>query len=437
MSQYRRNPPTGINVLIVGAGFAGLTAAIECHRKGHDVLVLESFPQLKILGDIISFGPNSGRIFQKWEGVEEQLDPLCHNTDRINFVTWDGDYLIAQHWDAEESYGKKFNGHRGEIHEIVFKHALARGIDIRLGQKVIDYFEDENEAGVLARNVATGVEERFTADVVFPADGVRSEGRKIVLGYEDKPISSGYAIYRSWFDSTNLKSPLTDHLWKNGDTHWGWIGPDVHFLAASLKNGKDFSWVCTHKDDTDIEESWSAPGKIEDCLKVVEGWDPVVQEIIKATPTDYLVDWKLIYRDPLPTWISPKRRIALIGDAAHPFLPTSIQGASQSMEDGATLAVCLEKCGGPANVREALRAYERIRYDRVLKAQKTGETTRDKWHKADMEYVKRNPAVVKLQRESWLLNFDSEKHAYEVYDDVATKLRQEDSKTGEGLGARL
>lgn len=231
----------------MGAGFAGLTAAIECHRKGHDVVVLESFPQLKILGDIISFGPNSGRIFQKWEGVEEQLDPLCHNTDHLNFVTWDGHYLIAQRWDEEANYGKKFNGHRGEIHEIVFNHAKARGIDIRLGQKVIDYFEDEKEAGVLARNVTTGAEERFTADVVFAADGVRSEGRKIVLGYEDKPISSGYAIFRSWFDSTKLTSPLTDHLWKNGDTHWGWIGPDVHFLAASLKGGKDFSWVCTHK----------------------------------------------------------------------------------------------------------------------------------------------------------------------------------------------
>ncbi|EEA24975.1 hypothetical protein TMatcc_008079 [Talaromyces marneffei ATCC 18224] len=425
MSQFHRHAPTGIKVLIVGAGFAGLTAAIECHRKGHDVVVLESFPQLKILGDIISFGPNSGRIFRKWEGVEEQLDPLCHNTDSLNFVTWNGDYLIAQNWDAEANYGKKFNGHRGEIHEIVFNHAKARGIDIRLGQRVIDYFEDEKEAGVLARNVATGEEERFTADVVFPADGVRSDGRKIVLGYEDKPRSSGYAIFRSWFDSTKLTSPLTDHLWKNGDTHWAWIGPDVHFLAASLKGGKDFSWVCTHKDDADIEESWSTPGKIEDCLKVVEGWDPVVQEIIKATPTDYLVDWKLIYRDPLPTWISPKRRIALIGDAAHPFLPTSIQGASQSMEDGVTLAVCLEKCGGAANVREALQAYEKIRYDRVLRAQKTGETTRDKWHKADIDHVKQHPEVVKLQREPWLLNFDSEEHAYGAYDEVVTKLREE------------
>ena len=34
-------PDTGINVIIVGTGLAGLTAALECTRKGHTVRVLE------------------------------------------------------------------------------------------------------------------------------------------------------------------------------------------------------------------------------------------------------------------------------------------------------------------------------------------------------------------------------------------------------------
>lgn len=34
-------PLTGIDVLIVGTGLAGLTASIECIRKGHNVRVLE------------------------------------------------------------------------------------------------------------------------------------------------------------------------------------------------------------------------------------------------------------------------------------------------------------------------------------------------------------------------------------------------------------
>jgi hypothetical protein len=41
-----------------------------------------------------------------------------------------------------------FNGHRGELHEIVFEYALSLGIPIKLGKKAVAYFEDENEAGV-------------------------------------------------------------------------------------------------------------------------------------------------------------------------------------------------------------------------------------------------------------------------------------------------
>ena len=42
--------PTHIDVLIVGAGLGGLYAAIECHRQGHAVTVVESKPRLEGLG---------------------------------------------------------------------------------------------------------------------------------------------------------------------------------------------------------------------------------------------------------------------------------------------------------------------------------------------------------------------------------------------------
>lgn len=172
------------------------------------------------------------------------------------------------------------------------------------------------------------------------------------------------------------KNPLTAHLVNNGDTHTGWLGPDIHFLAASIKDGKEFSWVCTHKvglvvlyslydpltsikDEADVEESWSAQGDHEDACRILEGWTPAVHAIVRMTPPERLVDWKLVYREPLPKWT--EGRITLIGDAAHPHLPTSIQGASQAMEDGATLAVCLQ-LSGKDKATEALQAYERIRY---------------------------------------------------------------------------
>lgn len=41
---------TGIDVLIVGTGLAGLVAALECTRKGHSVRVLERGADINTAG---------------------------------------------------------------------------------------------------------------------------------------------------------------------------------------------------------------------------------------------------------------------------------------------------------------------------------------------------------------------------------------------------
>lgn len=46
--------PTGIRVVIVGVGLAGLATAIECHRKGHSVIVVEKVSELKHDGKLLS-----------------------------------------------------------------------------------------------------------------------------------------------------------------------------------------------------------------------------------------------------------------------------------------------------------------------------------------------------------------------------------------------
>lgn len=49
-----REPPSGIDLLVVGAGIGGLSAAIECHRKGHNVRVIERRPDFSTFGLYIS-----------------------------------------------------------------------------------------------------------------------------------------------------------------------------------------------------------------------------------------------------------------------------------------------------------------------------------------------------------------------------------------------
>jgi 2-polyprenyl-6-methoxyphenol hydroxylase-like FAD-dependent oxidoreductase len=426
MLQLPHHPPTGITVIIVGAGFAGLALAIECVRKGHSPIILEkaaSIDEISRFGDIISFDPNGARHFSRWPGVLEAMQKVARQTTWLDLYSWKGEFLTRQSFEGEKSWGPRINGHRGELYGIIHAYAVERSVDIRLGQRVTDYFEDDEKAGVVVNG------EEMVADVIVAAEGVRSRGRKIVLGFDDKPKSSGYAVYRSWFSGDAIKeNPVLKHL-VDGDSHSGYIGPDLHFLVSSLKGGKEFNWVFTHVDDGDIEESWQFPGRIEDCLKYVEGWAPIVQEIVRSTPKDArLIDHKLVLRDPLPTFISPKARIALVGDAAHPFLPTSIQGASQSIEDGVVLATCLE-LAGKKNASLAMRAYENIRYERVHEAQATGVKTREKWHKANWDEITKTPENIHLTREAWLLSFDAEQDCYDRYDDVVSGL--------EGARARL
>lgn len=275
----------------------------------------------------------------------------------FNIHKWTGELVCNQQTPPPNEETPEFNGHRGELHEIVFNYAKDDpGIPINLGNKIVGYFEDDDKAGIELENG-----KKVTGDVVIGSDGVRSKARELVLGYSDKPKSSAYAVFRAWFPNTDmLADPETAPFCNNGDTFNGWIGPDVHFLFSTIKNGSDCCWVLTQKDEADIDESWSFPGRLEDVYKVFEGWYPLCKKIVSKTPESHLVDWKLVYRDPLPTWVSKTGRIALLGDSAHLFLPTSAQGATQSMEDGVTIAVCLKR-GGKDAVPDAVRTYMDIR----------------------------------------------------------------------------
>lgn len=97
------------------------------------------------------------------------------------------------------------------------RKVLIRHAAVHLGNKISTYFEDENESGiVLETGTKVGARvvncplaspwkvddelrtPKISADIVIAADGVRSKARKTVLGYEDKPKSSGYAVWRAW-----------------------------------------------------------------------------------------------------------------------------------------------------------------------------------------------------------------------------------------------
>jgi salicylate hydroxylase len=115
--------------------------------------------------------------------------------------------------------------------------------------------------------------------------------------------------------------------------------------------------------DTWAEEAWAIPSSPQEMMQGYAGWDKPVMEMFSAVETCYR--WGIHDRDPLERWTDG--RIALLGDAAHPMMPTLAQGAAQAMEDACALGRILgEHQDDPAL---ALEAYNRERQPRVKRVQ--------------------------------------------------------------------
>ena len=49
-AQMAKPGSSGIDVIVVGCGFAGITCAIESIRKGHTVTILEKYEEMRMIG---------------------------------------------------------------------------------------------------------------------------------------------------------------------------------------------------------------------------------------------------------------------------------------------------------------------------------------------------------------------------------------------------
>ncbi|KAI1083684.1 putative monooxygenase [Whalleya microplaca] len=415
-----------LRVIVVGAGFGGLTAAIECKLRGMDVALVETYPTSLDYGDIIDFFPNGGRIIEKWANgrVGRDLMKICINQgDRFQYCKSDGTVIFEEDWILEpHHYWRQYAGHRGQMHQVVSNYATELGVEFRFGEKVVQYIDGDRPA------VVTHKGNRYEGDVVIAADGPRSLARQQVLNLPDTKVNSGYAIFRAYFTlgDEHRKNPyLKDFCDPTIDHTKLWIAKDFHMIIYTWNHGKDLGWVLTHKDSEDIGESWSFPGKIEDVLQCLKegGFEQRLVEVVKATPPKNLVDYKLVWRDPVRTWLSPTARMVLIGDAAHCHLPTSAQGGAQAMEDGIAVAIALQRANG--DVPLALKVFERIRFNRSHVTHMASISTRDGYHQVDWDgdELRQHPEIINLPRPSWVIEHDAEANAEEHFEHLAQDVK--------------
>src|SRR5690606_24057937 len=111
-------PNSNLHVVVLGAGFAGLSAAYKLKQKGYKVTVLES--QNRVGGRVFSHQINPDLIIElggEWVGNSHtRLQELCgefnlelQNNQFDTHLIYKNEYFPAGKWDYSEYWNKKFN----------------------------------------------------------------------------------------------------------------------------------------------------------------------------------------------------------------------------------------------------------------------------------------------------------------------------------------
>lgn len=200
------------HVIIIGAGLGGAACAIACARQGLRVTLYDAVPEFFPLGDSVGFGSNTSKLFKRW-GLYDDLWAISSRAEESVMRNFDGTIITRDPTlgQAEERYGHKgLIGHRGQYHAIFIEQCRKNNVDVKMGVRIERY--NVNKPSVF---LPSG--EEVTADAIIAADGVKSIGRTQVLGFEDAPIHSGYAVWRAYSDSATFKDdPLVSPFLSKG-----------------------------------------------------------------------------------------------------------------------------------------------------------------------------------------------------------------------------
>jgi salicylate hydroxylase len=77
-------------IIIVGAGIAGLSAAIGLKLAGHDVQILEQVHEIAEVGAGIQMAPNAARIMGRF-GLLEKIMEKANVLDKNSLRRWEDD----------------------------------------------------------------------------------------------------------------------------------------------------------------------------------------------------------------------------------------------------------------------------------------------------------------------------------------------------------
>ncbi|KAF2151534.1 salicylate hydroxylase-like protein [Myriangium duriaei CBS 260.36] len=359
-----------LDVLVIGAGLAGLAAAISCANSGHHVIVVESARELAEVGAGLQLTPNGTRILADWGIGTSEL--RAARPTRLSVFRYNGVKLATEE-DFDKNIIKKYgapflDAHRVDLQKAMVRKARELGVTICTGHEMTSIEQlPMSRVCVTTKQPAVDQQKTFEADLVVGADGLWSRAREHLIadrGMDEKntpkPLPTGDLAYRIVLQADTIKDEKLRQLVTKPECNF-WIGPGAHAVAYSLRDGTEMNIVLLVPDRMEAGVRREA-GNVEEMRKLFDGWDPILTRFLDCvTKVD---KWKLMHLSPLDNWTNKDKNVILIGDSCHPMLPYLAQGANSSIEDGCVLGSLLANVNENFPVSHALDKFVELRKSR-------------------------------------------------------------------------
>jgi 2-polyprenyl-6-methoxyphenol hydroxylase-like FAD-dependent oxidoreductase len=336
-------------IAVVGAGPAGLTAAVALRRLGLDVTVLEQAEDFQRIGGGIVLHDNGQRVLEAL-GLLEGFRPHLQPCPVIAAELCEGRIL------GSVEFGR-FSPPLRHLPAVVLRHQLqehllaaarAAGVEVRFGHRVVAA-SVAGEGAVL--RLAHGASER--AAIVLACDGASSPTR----------ASLRFPARRRRLRRAYLRG-VADLGWPQPQIRELWHPDGRIFGTAPLPGARTYFWC-------------SAPLGcwLQTLHSGLEAW--IASWAGHPTPPAVLGavgDWSRVnYDEPLEVqarswWRTP---VFLVGDSAHAMTPYLGQGANSALVDALVLSRLLaQELQGHGDLAAVGRRYAAIRgrFTRLVQA---------------------------------------------------------------------
>ncbi|WP_017152004.1 FAD-dependent oxidoreductase [Bacillus bingmayongensis] len=327
------------NIIIIGGGIAGLSAAIAFQKMGLDVKVFDKNNEPTVAGAGIIIAPNAIQALEPY-GISDQIKRVGNESDGFHLLSEKGKTLNKLM--IPTSYPKMYSIHRKDLHQLLLSSLHPDTVE--WGKECIQV-EQNNEDTVQIR-FRDG--SKIKGNIAIAADGIHSLIRK-QLSHSDYRFS-GYTCWRGVISSKTL-SLANDFI-----ETWGTKG---RFGIVPLPNNQVYWYALINSQANDAR---FAAYTIDDLYNHFKNYHDPIPNILK-----HAKQHKMIHRDimdivPMKQFFD--KRVVLIGDAAHALTPNLGQGACQAIEDARILTECIQK---NSDYHQAFMEYDKKRRNRVEK----------------------------------------------------------------------